>query len=46
MIPEQVTLSRAEEAFSRDGSFADPRNLKAVTAVTSRLVEVTLKMVS
>jgi NAD(P)H-dependent FMN reductase len=44
VIPEQVTVSRADEAFNQDGSFADPRNLKAVTAVAKRLVEVTMRV--
>ena len=44
VIPEQVTLSKADEAFNQDGTLVDDRNLKAVTAVAKRLVEVTMRM--
>ncbi len=44
VIPEQVTLSKADEGFHRDGSFVDDRNLKAVAGVAKRLVEVTIRM--
>ncbi len=44
VIPEQVLLSRAHEAFNPDGTFVDERNLKAVTAVARRLVETTARM--
>ncbi len=44
VIPEQVTVSKAHEAFKDDGSFVDARNLKAVAAVAKRLVEVTVRM--
>jgi len=44
VIPEQVLLSRAHEAFKDDGSFVDDRHLKAVTEVARRLVETTSKV--
>jgi chromate reductase, NAD(P)H dehydrogenase (quinone) len=44
VIPEQVTLSKADQAFKDDGSFVDERNLKSVAAVAKRLVETTTKM--
>ena len=44
VIPEQVTLSKADQAFKDDGSFVDERNLKAVARVAARLVEVTTRM--
>jgi NAD(P)H-dependent FMN reductase len=44
VIPEQVTLSKADQAFREDGSFVDERNLKAVAGVAKRLVEVTARM--
>jgi chromate reductase, NAD(P)H dehydrogenase (quinone) len=44
VIPEQVTLSKADQAFKDDGTFIDERNLKAVSAVARRLVEVTTRM--
>lgn len=44
VIPDQVTLSKADQAFKDDGSFVEERNLKAVAAVAKRLVEVTARM--
>jgi NAD(P)H-dependent FMN reductase len=44
VIPEQVTLSKADQAFKDDGAFVDERNLKAVTTVARRLVEMTAKL--
>jgi NAD(P)H-dependent FMN reductase len=44
VIPEQVTLSQAGQAFKEDGSFVEERNLKAVAAVARRLVEMTSKL--
>ncbi|MBK5255760.1 MAG: NAD(P)H-dependent oxidoreductase [Vicinamibacteria bacterium] len=44
VIPEQVTLSKAHQAFKDDGTFVDERNLKAVTTVARRLVEMTAKV--
>lgn len=44
VIPEQVTLSKADQAFKEDGSFVDERNLKAVARVAARLVAVTARM--
>ncbi len=44
VIPEQVTLSRADQAFNDDGSFVEERNLKSVTMVARRLVEITAKL--
>ena len=44
VIPEQVTLSLADEAFNHDGSLVDERQLKAVAKVAKRLVEVTARM--
>jgi NAD(P)H-dependent FMN reductase len=44
VIPEQVTLSKADQAFNQDGSFVDDLNLNAVTAVAKRLVEATMRM--
>ncbi|MBP9945174.1 MAG: NAD(P)H-dependent oxidoreductase [Vicinamibacteria bacterium] len=44
VIPDQVTLARADQAFKEDGSFIDERQLKSVAAVAKRLVETTTKM--
>lgn len=44
VIPEQVTVSKADQAFTDDGSFVEERNLKAVAAVAKRLVEVTSRL--
>jgi len=44
VIPEQVTLSRADQAFKDDGSFVDERHLKAVANVARRLVETTTRL--
>lgn len=44
VIPDQVTLPRADQAFKEDGSFVDDRHLKAVAVLTKRLVEVTAKI--
>ncbi len=44
VIPDQVTLPKADQAFKEDGSFVDERHLKSVTAVAKRLVEVTARM--
>lgn len=44
VIPEQFTLSKADQAFKEDGAFVDERNLKAVAAVAKRLVEATARM--
>ncbi len=44
VIPDQVTLSHADEAFNDDGSFRDARQQRAVAAVAKRLVEVTARM--
>lgn len=44
VIPDQVTLSKADQAFREDGSFVEERNLRAVAAVAKRLVEVTSRL--
>lgn len=44
VIPEQATISRADQAFKEDGSFVDERNLKAVAGVAKRLVETTARL--
>ena len=44
VIPDQVTLARADQAFKEDGSFIDERQLKSVAAVAKRLVETTTNM--
>lgn len=44
VIPEQVTVAKADQAFKDDGSFVEERNLKAVAAAAKRLVEVTTKL--
>jgi NAD(P)H-dependent FMN reductase len=44
VIPDQVTLGKADQAFKEDGSFVDERHLKSVAAVAKRLVETTMKM--
>lgn len=44
VIPDQVTLPRADQAFREDGSFVDERHLKSVAAVAKRLVDVTARI--
>jgi hypothetical protein len=40
VLPEQVTVSRAFEAFNDDGSLVDGKKLEAVQSLCRRLVEV------
>jgi chromate reductase len=44
VIPNQVAVGRAHEAFADDGSLKDQRLAAAVKAATSRLVEVAGKL--
>jgi len=44
VIPDQVTLSHADNAFNDDGSLREARQQGLVAAVAKRLVEVTARM--
>lgn len=44
VIPDQVMIAKADQAFKDDGSFVEERNLKAVSAVAKHLVETTSKL--
>ncbi len=40
LVPQQVAVSAAHEAFAEDGSFKDPRRAAAVQAMVERLAAV------
>ena len=44
VIPEQLALSRAHEAFNADGSLVDPKRLAAVTKVATSLVKIVARL--
>lgn len=44
VVPQQVAISAAHEAFADDGSLKDARKQAAVSALAARLVEVTAKL--
>lgn len=44
VIPPQVAISAAHEAFEADGSLKDKRRSAALVAMTAKLVEVTAKL--
>lgn len=44
LVPGQVTVSRAREAFAEDGSLRDPGVQQQVDALVARLVEHTARM--
>ena len=44
VIPEQLALSRAHEAFESDGSLKDPKRAAAVARVASALVRLVSKL--
>jgi NAD(P)H-dependent FMN reductase len=44
VIPEQMALPRAHEAFEADGSLKDPKRKAAVERVTSALVKILTKL--
>ena len=44
VIPEQLALGRAHEAFEADGSLKDPKRAAAVSKVASALVRVVEKL--
>lgn len=44
VIPEQLALSRAHEAFEPDGSLKDPKRAASVTKVASALVRIVGKL--
>lgn len=41
VLPEQLAISKANEAFSDDGSLKDEKQAETVKAIAKRLVEVT-----
>jgi len=44
VLPDQVALPRANEAFAEDGTLKDPKQQAAVEAVGARLTEVLRKL--
>ncbi|MEI6350633.1 MAG: NAD(P)H-dependent oxidoreductase [Verrucomicrobiota bacterium] len=44
VIPDQVSVPKAHEAFNPDGSLKDERKQKSVAALAGKLVEVTRKL--
>lgn len=44
VLPEQVAISKADAAFSGDGSFADPKRAGAVEKLAARLVDVSRRL--
>jgi NAD(P)H-dependent FMN reductase len=44
VIPEQLALSRAHEAFEADGSLKDPKRAASVNRVATALVKITAKL--
>jgi NAD(P)H-dependent FMN reductase len=46
VIPEQLALGRAHEAFEADGSLKDPKRAAAVTKVAGALVRILSKLSS
>ncbi|MDE2490093.1 MAG: NAD(P)H-dependent oxidoreductase [Elusimicrobia bacterium] len=44
VIPAQVAVAAAHEAFADDGSFKDPRRAQAVAATAKRLVETVARL--
>ncbi|HEU4339115.1 MAG TPA: NAD(P)H-dependent oxidoreductase [Planctomycetota bacterium] len=44
VIPEQLALGRAHEAFEADGSLKDPKRAAAVAKVASALVRIVTKL--
>lgn len=46
VLPEQFTISKADEAFHDDGSFKDPKQREKLEAVVNALVTTVKKLVS
>jgi hypothetical protein len=44
VIPEQLALSRAHEAFETDGSLKDPKRAASVTRVAASLVRIVARL--
>lgn len=44
VLPEQLAIMKANEAFNDDGSLKDPKQQAAVEAIARRLTEVTQKV--
>ena len=44
VIPEQLALGRAHEAFNEDGSLKDPKRIAAVSKVVSSLVRIVARL--
>ncbi|HVE14856.1 MAG TPA: NAD(P)H-dependent oxidoreductase [Elusimicrobiota bacterium] len=44
VLPQQVAISKAHEAFAADGTFADPKRAAAVKNVASGLVDLARRM--
>jgi chromate reductase len=44
VIPEQIAISKASEAFTPEGRFVDPKHQASVEAIAARLVHVTLAL--
>lgn len=45
VIPEQIAINNAHEAFGSDGSLRDAKQLETVKKISSQLVRVTQKLV-
>ncbi len=44
VLPEQLSLPRAHEAFDENGRLRDPRRATALTGIAERLVDVTARL--
>ncbi len=44
VLPDQIAIVKAHEAFNSDGSLKDPKQLAAVESIATRLVHVTNKL--
>lgn len=44
VLPQQIAVSKAHEAFNADGSLKDPRQEKALEALGTTLTEITQKL--
>lgn len=44
VLPQQIAVSKAHEAFNADGSLKDPRQQKALEALGATLAEITQKL--
>ncbi len=46
VVPEQIAISKAHEAFSPEGRLVDPKQHAAVEAIASRVVQVVRALAS